>query len=520
MRAKCPTAPKPLPPWVEGPSKEAFWTLPIPNLLEATAGVGDVDVPSDPDAIYRRVVPVKAVDNGCLYANLAVLAAARGLHVPPQQIRVDPRFGVRLGNRRLIPIGRDGTVLIDFAGPPLLPNGDSLYPRYSYSEVLHLTPRFQGRGKEMVAGQIDKEAFRDKIVFIGATAPGLYDLRPSPFSTVNVGVETNASMTDAILQNRFFWQPGPWLRGLLTVAIGLGLGWLLGFQSMLGSTLLALGAGIGYSLVGVWLFSGPRVILPMADPLVTLGLCYSSAMAYRFQSEYRERLRNRAYLDLYVTRQVADRILSDPAAAALGGQRVEISVLFSDIRGFTSMSEAMRPEEVVSILNEYFEKTVPRIMEQEGTLDKYVGDAIMGVWGAPMEQPDHARRAVLAGLGMLAALRELHDSWRERGLPTFNIGIGINSGEAVAGNIGSRKRAQYTVIGDTVNTASRLESLNKEMGTNMIISDATYAQVRDLVEVRPLPPVTVKGKSEPLTVYEVLGLKDAIPEPAVAAGTG
>jgi adenylate cyclase len=150
---------------------------------------------------------------------------------------------------------------------------------------------------------------------------------------------------------------------------------------------------------------------------------------------------------------------------------------------------------------------VPAIMDQEGTLDKYVGDAIMGVWGAPIEQPDHARRAVLAGLGMLSGLRELHEIWRARGLPTFNIGIGINSGEAVAGNIGSRKRAQYTVIGDTVNTASRLESLNKELGTNMIISASTYAFVKELVEVRLLPPVTVKGKAEPLTVYEVLGLR-------------
>jgi adenylate cyclase len=156
-------------------------------------------------------------------------------------------------------------------------------------------------------------------------------------------------------------------------------------------------------------------------------------------------------------------------------------------------------------------------MDEDGTLDKYVGDAIMGVWGAPIEQPDHARRAVRAGLGMLAALAELQTSWHERGLPAFEIGIGINSGEAVAGNIGSRKRAQYTVIGDTVNTASRLESLNKEMGTQMIISEATYELVRDMVEVRPLPPVTVKGKAEALTVYEVLGFTDAS-EPRAALG--
>jgi adenylate cyclase len=142
----------------------------------------------------------------------------------------------------------------------------------------------------------------------------------------------------------------------------------------------------------------------------------------------------------------------------------------------------------------------------------------MAVWGAPMPQRDHARRAVRTGLGMLAALSELQASWRERGMPAFEIGIGINSGEAVAGNIGSHKRAQYTVIGDTVNTASRLESLNKELGTRMIISEATYRLVEDMVEARPLPPVVVKGKAEPVAVYEVLRLREPAPAPAVTPG--
>jgi adenylate cyclase len=144
------------------------------------------------------------------------------------------------------------------------------------------------------------------------------------------------------------------------------------------------------------------------------------------------------------------------------------------------------------------------VLEEEGTLMQYVGDELMAVWGAPVAQPDHARRAVRTGLAMLAALRELHGGWRERGLPTFEIGIGINSGEAVAGDIGSHARVQYSVIGDTVNTASRAEALNKELGTHLIITEQTYDLVRDMIEVRPLPPMRVKGKAEPLTVFEVV----------------
>jgi len=517
MPRLAPPARTPHPRWMAPESPDALWSLPLPELVAAARGVGFVDMPPDPDAIFRRAVLLRPVDNGCYYPHLALAAAAERLGVPPREIGPRGERAVALGSRRVIPLSEDGTVLIDFVGPSPADGSAALYPRYSYSEVLRLSPRSRGIGKEMEVGTISADAFRDKVVFIGATAPGLYDVRPSPYSAVNVGVETNANLTDAILQERFFTRPGAWFPALLVMGIGLACGRLLGVLPMRRGTLAMLLGGLLYSLVALALFGRERLILPMAAPLVTLGLCYSAAMAYRFQSEFRERLRNRAYLDLYVTRQVAERILSDPSAAELGGQRVDVSVLFSDIRGFTPMSEAMSPEAVVAILNEYFDRMVPVIMVEEGTLDKYVGDAIMAVWGAPMPQRDHARRAVRAGLGMLAALSELQAGWRERGVPAFEIGIGINSGEAVAGNIGSRKRAQYTVIGDSVNTAARLESLNKELGTRMIISDATYRLVEDMVEVRLLPPVMVKGKAEPLTVYEVLALKESVSAPVAGA---
>lgn len=514
MRHKTLPAPAVPPDWMLPPSRELFWTLPLPELVEAAGGVGMVDQPADPDAVYRRALLLRAVDSGRLYPHLALAAAARALGVGPEEIRVTER-AVLLGRQRTIPVPPSGGVLIDFVGPPPSAHRPSLFPRYSYSEVWRLArseraTKQERKGatgrRETLVGRIPPEAFRGKVVLVGATAPGLLDTRPSPYSPVNTGVETNANLVNAILQRRFFTEPGPWLAIALELGIGLLAGLGLAVLPMRSGALFVLLFGSAYTGLSLWLFSAQRVVLPIAGPLLALAGCYVGATAYRFQTEYRERRRLRAYLDLYVTPQVAERILNDPKTV-LAGRRVEVSVLFADIRGFTTMSEAMRPEEVVAMLNEYFEQLVPLVMAQEGTLMQYVGDEIMAVWGAPTNQPDHAARAVRTAVAMLEALGELHATWRKQNLPTFDIGIGIHSGPAVVANVGARKRPQYSIIGDTVNTASRLEGLNKELGTRVLISNATYALTRELIDARPLEPVRVKGKSEPLQVYEVRGLK-------------
>jgi adenylate cyclase len=518
LRATSPPAPVPPPAWLVPSTRELLWSLPLPELVAAARGVGAVNIDYDPDGIYRRVAPAWLVDNGRLYPHLAVLAAALKLGVAPHRIRVDNGRGRRtpdtrpallLADRRTIPLSDDGTFLIDYPGPPLIETRPRMFPRYSVSEVLRLDPAQPGRGKEPTAGGIGPEAFRGKVVFVGAVAAGLNDQRPSPYSHRNTGVETNAGIADAILQDRFFTSPAPLAGALLLLGAGLLAGGLLGLRSLLGGTLLLVLAAIAYAAVSLALFRAPRVVLPVTGPLVTMAACSVLILAYRFQGEYRERLRGRAYLDLYVSRPVADRILSDPRAAALGGQIVEVTVLFADIRGFTPLTESLPAPLMMALLNEYFEGMVAVIMAHEGTLVHYAGDMIMAVWGAPIAHPDHARRAVLAGIEMLDALRQLQADWRARGLPVFDIGIGLNSGEALAGNVGGTKRRQYAVIGDTTNTAARLETLNKEMETAMIISEATFAQVEDLVTTRPLGSVTVKGKSQPVTVYEVLGRKSA-----------
>jgi adenylate cyclase len=197
--------------------------------------------------------------------------------------------------------------------------------------------------------------------------------------------------------------------------------------------------------------------------------------------------------------------MDDPTRAVLGGERREMSVLFSDIRNFTTATEQGPPEGVVAQLNEYFGAMVEVLFRHQGTLDKFVGDMVMGLFGAPLPDPRHADHAVLAALDMMDALAGLNDRWRAEGRPAVDIGIGINSGEMIAGNIGSEAIMSYTVIGDAVNLGSRLESLNKQYGTHILISDATRAALTIAVDTRPIGEVTVKGRREATMVYEVTG---------------
>jgi adenylate cyclase len=210
----------------------------------------------------------------------------------------------------------------------------------------------------------------------------------------------------------------------------------------------------------------------------------------------------------FVSKDVYDQLVADPAAARVGGARREMSVLFADIRGFTTMTERGRPEDVVAQLNEYFSRMVDVVFTHRGTIDKFVGDMVMALFGAPVADPDHADHAVRAALGMLAALSTLNATWAENGKPPLEIGIGVNSGDMVAGIIGSDTVMSYTVIGDAVNLGSRLESLNKEYGTRLIISEATRARLKGQYDMKPLGAVTVKGKSEPVNIFEVLARAD------------
>jgi adenylate cyclase len=295
--------------------------------------------------------------------------------------------------------------------------------------------------------------FKDRIVFVGVTAPGEFEIRASPYAKgdgggddTNMGVYTLASVADTLLDRRFFQQPGPAITACILFLFALYLGYALSAYAMweaVGATALLFTA---YGLVGVALFNKSQVILPMAAPLLSIALDLTVVMTYRFRVEYNERKRQRAYLDSYVSPEVASLIMSDPEKAKVGwGQRREVTVLFSDIRGFTPMSEKMAPGDVASLLCRYFTEMVDTVMAHRGSLNNFVGDAIVAIWNAPHDEPNHARRAVLAGLEMLSAFERLQEEWTAAGQPRFQIGIGVNTGPVFAGNIGMEKRHKQSL---------------------------------------------------------------------------
>lgn len=389
-----------------------------------------------------------------------------------------------------IPVDRHGRILINYRGP------GGTFPHYSASDIVN--------------DRLDPEIFKDKIVLMGATATGIYDLRVTPFSTVYPGIEIHATVIDNILHEDFVERP-PWafLADLLTIAL---LGFLMVplLSKVRAATGLAVTFGllVAYVLINRFVFTNYSLWLNVVYPVITVLLVYIGITLYKYITEEREKKKIRGAFQYYLTASVINEMLKDPSKLKLGGDKKDLTVLFSDIRGFTTISESLTPEELVHLLNEYLTAMTDKVFEHEGLLDKYMGDAIMAVFGAPLEQPDHALRACRTALDMMSELRKLQNKWSAEGRPVLDIGIGINTGDMVVGNMGSEMRFDYTVMGDNVNLGSRLEGINKEYGTNIVISEFTYEQVKDKMLCRELDQVQVKGKNLPVRIYELLEFQD------------
>jgi len=262
-----------------------------------------------------------------------------------------------------------------------------------------------------------------------------------------------------------------------------------------------------FVIVFYWLYPG-NIIVDTVTPIIYL--CITPMIIYTFQYfiERRKRGQIQNVFSKFVSSEVMGEILKDPDTVNLGGERAEITILFSDIRGFTTMSEKLPPEEVSAILIEYFKIMEPIIKKHNGTVDNYMGDAIMAIFGAPVRHEDHALRAVKAAVEMQHELKKLQEKWKKQGKQAFGMGIGINTGYTFLGYVGSKNLMHYTAIGDAVNIASRLEHLNKLFNTSVIISHFTYEKVRNHVEVRALKKENIRGRSEPVMLYELKGIRD------------
>jgi adenylate cyclase len=460
----------------------------LPTLFRFSSSaeaMAHINMISDDDGTLRW--EILAIEyQGDYYPPIGLQAARLYRGIGPENMALDFRGGVSFGDT-VIPTDEYGRMLINYRGP------NRTFPMYSISDILDRT---------LPAG-----TFKDKIVLIGATAIGIFDLRVTPFSTNMAGIEKHASVVDNILR-------GDFIRRSDTAVVLL----IFVFAIVLGLTLPQLGAkaGValflalfgGYLAFVYYLFTAQGIWFNLVYPASALFFGYTSQTAYRFFMEERRARDIRKMFSSYVSKRIVDELIRDPSKAKLGGDRKEITVLFSDIRGFTSFSEKHQPEEVVSQLNEYLGAMTDIVFEYEGTLDKFVGDAIMALWGAPVGQPDHAERACRCAISMIEKLKELQSKWAAEGKYVIDIGIGINTGDMVVGNMGAPgKKMDYTVIGDNVNLGARLESLTRQYNNHIIISEYTYAKVEDLVEVKELGSVTVKGKQLPVVIYDLVGLK-------------
>jgi adenylate cyclase len=462
----------------------------LPTLVRFSSfakSLGHINMISDEDGTLRWELLAIGYHKD-FYPPIGLQAARLYLDVQPQDLAVDYAGSAELGSRH-IPLDRFGRMLINYRGPA------GTFPTYSVSDILD---------RRLPAG-----TFKNKIVLIGATAIGIYDLRVTPFSTNMAGIEKHASVVDNILKGDFIYRT----ESSVVLLIFL-------FAAVLGVSLPRLGAKEGVSLFLVlfsgyfgavyYLFVAKGIWFNLVYPASAIFFGYTSQTAYRFFTEERRAREIRKMFSSYVSKRIVDELIKDPSKATLGGDRKEITVLFSDIRGFTSFSEKHQPEEVVKLLNEYLGAMTEIVFDHEGTLDKFVGDAIMALWGAPVGQPDHAQRAVKCALAMIERLQQLQAKWAAEGKYVIDIGIGINTGDMVVGNMGAEgKKMDYTVIGDNVNLGARLEGLTRQYNNHIIISEFTYEKVKDIILVNELGSVTVKGKQKPVSIYDLIGMKDA-----------
>lgn len=473
------------------------YTASVPLLQQAAYANGFVTTWPDPDGIIRRT-PMLIRHGTEIYGSLSLNLAKLYLFLEEVQIKtapigqIDAVEQIILGGTT-IPTDGLGFALVPYRGPA------GQFPYLSATDVLK--------------GEFDPGVLEGAIVLVGATAVGISDLVATPVENIYPGVEVHANMVRSILDNDFPSEPA-WADGanlLATLSIGLLLALLLPQLGPLTLLLTSLLTATGVIYGNFWLWQEQGLALALAWPLLLILTLAALNISHGLISETRKRAQLKNMFGQYVPPQLVDTMTQTSESFGFHGESREMTVLFADIRGFTSLSERLSPEALRALLNRYFTHMTEIIFEHQGTIDKYVGDMIMAFWGAPLSDPDHARHALEAAQRMLAKTAELSPILKAEGYPEISIGIGLNSGPMNVGDMGSSYRRAYTVLGDNVNLGSRIEGLTKYYGVGLVVSEHTKAGVDDYL-FRPLDRVKVKGKSQAVKVYEPLR-----PEHAAAA---
>lgn len=477
--------------------------LPIRQLREAARGIAPIPLPSRTIRTYpaARRLPSDSASGpqAPLVPSFSVLLAADLLEIPISSMRFADR-SIHLGSKRTIPVDRTGRFRINWLGQ------EETIRRISYHKVLRQS--------------VPSAFFKEKVVLVGASAEGLEDLKTTPVEDQKPGVLVHAEallniLNQAHLTQWSLWDLWPWLLiGALPI-----LALILSVQPLYAALLTLLLAAIQFFGYVLYLFRELGMVLPVGTILTYTLFTLICGVVYKYVTEEWAKQKLRDAFATYVSASIVEQVTEHPNTLELGGEKKRLTVLFSDIRQFTNYSEHLDPQEVVTFLNRFFDRMTAAVFEHDGTVDKFMGDGMMAIFGAPLELEDHPNKACAAALSMAEALDALNEkvNLESTGSPSvdvpISIGVGINTGEMVAGNIGSSQRFEYTVVGDAVNLAARLEPLNRLLGTRILLSDTTYEEVTASPwTFRRLGAVQVKGREDPVTLYELLD-PSTYPEP-------
>jgi adenylate cyclase len=473
------------------------YTTNLPVLAQAAAAQGFFSNSTDDDGSIRWADQLTEY-NGDVYASLDLAVLQVLQNNAPVQLGFDNGVkdmghleDVVVGNA-IIPVNDQMSALVPYRG---------YYPSFPYVSAT-----------DVIEGVAKADTLKDAIVYVGTTAPGLQDLRTSPVGGVYPGVEVHANFLSGVFDDRIKDAHPQYLRGahaLLLFMITLLITWAAMRKSITVASLVMLGTGLAIFLGDLALWQYGNVVFPLASPLLYLVVLFMLHSLYGFFIESRGKRHLSRMFSQYIPPELVEEMDSQQEGYSMESDSRELTVMFADVRDFTSISEAMQPKDLSHLMNEYLTPMTRAIHTHRGTIDKYMGDAIMAFWGAPMTDKDHARHALETALDMTRLLAELNAGFKQKGWPELRIGVGMTTGVMSVGDMGSEFRRAYTVMGDAVNLGSRLEGLTKQYGVQIICSEMTKTAVPDFAYLE-LDRVRVKGKEQPVAIYEPLGLKDAV----------
>ena len=466
--------------------------------------LGFVDVPEDSDGYIRKASQIINY-KGDFIPSLAFSMYSKYTGIKEFMLTDKFLIGYSKDFTLKIPIENNSGFIMNHICFYKSDDGIYSHQKYSASDIINAYRAIKA-GKQP---KIDSSVFDNKFIFIGANAQAqaLSDIKRTPISENFSGLDIQATNFDNLITNNFYKTASPLYTLLTCVLIFILVFLLVNSMPIVNALLSSVCLMLGFLLFSIFMFYHKvaiSLILPELFVLVAIACAYS----YRYLIEDNKKAKIQKAMGKYLSYDVMQNVVENIDNISLGGKRADITVLFADIRNFTSISEGMDANSVTAILNEYFSALVPIIEEHNGVLNKFMGDAILAIFGEPKKSKNHALDAVKCADKMLKKVKYLQDKWMDEGKPKIEIGIGISTGEAFIGNIGSQNRLEYTVIGDTVNTASRIENYNKVYRTNFLVSESTYNLVQNYVDAITIKNVVIRGKTNKINLYEIIRLVD------------